>query len=152
MDWWISSFAASPGHVTYESISTIPINDTEAAISRRDGDPALVARVLLSGVKSFSNQTVKQDITINSFADGTTVLHLPVMESTANDLSKRVPSGSGFKISYVRSIQPGSPSLLANANKLPRQREPSLCLNTLINKKFLPISHHPGLRPQKAIL
>jgi hypothetical protein len=104
VDWWSNILSNSTGDLTYDSISTLPFDDNEEIVQRRDGDPALVSRVLFSGVVgSHSPNNTKQDIIVNHFADGNTLLHLPIGEGT-DKLGKRVPRGSGFKMSYVSAI------------------------------------------------
>ncbi|UKZ72192.1 uncharacterized protein TrAtP1_013131 [Trichoderma atroviride] len=77
------------------------IDSGEEILQRRDGDPALVSRVLLAGLTGSHSPNTKQDIIVNHFADGNTLLHLPIGESSTDNRGKRVPPGSGFKISYT---------------------------------------------------
>ncbi len=103
VDWWTNALAASEAGVTYDGITTLPFDEEEEALVRRDGDPALVSRVLLTGVSgAHSPDGQKQDVVINHFADGNKQLHLPLVAgNSSSELSKRVPKGSGFKISFV---------------------------------------------------
>ncbi|UKZ94774.1 uncharacterized protein TrAFT101_009630 [Trichoderma asperellum] len=101
VDWWTSVLGSSANNLKYDAISSLAFDNEEEILQRRDGDPALVSRVLLAGVAGTHSPNTKQDIIINHFADGNTLLHLPIDESSTGKRGKRVPPGSGFKISYV---------------------------------------------------
>ncbi|KAL6790988.1 hypothetical protein J3E68DRAFT_429572 [Trichoderma sp. SZMC 28012] len=101
VDWWEKLLSDSASGLTYDAISHLPFDDEEEMLQRRDGDPALVSRVLVSGVTGNHSPNTKQDVVINHFADGNALLHLPVGESSSDELGKRTPPGSGFKISYT---------------------------------------------------
>lgn len=104
VDWWANVLNDSTNNLTYDAISSLPFDDKEEILQRRDDDPALVSRVLFSGMTGPHSPNTKQDIIVNHFADGNTLLHLPVGKSSVDKLGKRVPSGSGFKISYVSRL------------------------------------------------
>ena len=148
VEWWHNTLASPENGIEFDSIKALPFNKTEAALVRRDGDPALISRVFLSGVTGVHTDT-KQDVIVNHFEDGNTLLHLPLggEGNFTNGLGKRVPKGSGFKISYVscfhRTVQ--AVFLLADAKcALQRLRETRLCLLTPINKKWLPLPRRAG--------
>lgn len=104
VDWWVNVLSDSPNNLTYDAISSLPFDDKEEALQRRDGDPALVSRVLFSGVTGSHSPDTKQDVIVNHFADGNALLHLPIGEGSTDKLGKRVPSGTGFKMSYVSKL------------------------------------------------
>ncbi|RFU81802.1 hypothetical protein TARUN_393 [Trichoderma arundinaceum] len=100
VSWWVNVLNDSSNDLIYNDISSLPFDNKEI-LQRRDGDPALVSRVLLSGLTGSHSPNTKQDIIVNHFADGNTLLHLPIGESYTDKLGKRVPPGSGFKVSYT---------------------------------------------------
>lgn len=97
-------------NINYDEVSSVPLNVTEESLMRRDGDPRLVSRVRLSGV-AFDGQS-KQDMVVNHFEDGNTLLHLPVNPATGGELQKR-GGHYGFKVSYTTRRR----SLLTDAHK-----------------------------------
>jgi hypothetical protein len=101
VDWWTNVIGSNGNNLTYDAISSLAFDSKEEILQRRDGDPALVSRVLLAGLTGSHSPNIKQDIIVNHFADGNTLLHLPIGQSSTDSRGKRVPPGSGFKISYV---------------------------------------------------
>lgn len=104
VDWWTNVLGSSANDLTYDAVSSLAFDNEEEILQRRDGDPALVSRVLLAGLTGSHSPNTKQDIIANHFADGNTLLHLPIGESSTDKRGKRVPPGSGFKISCVSQI------------------------------------------------
>ncbi|KAL7934432.1 hypothetical protein V8C35DRAFT_327311 [Trichoderma chlorosporum] len=101
VDWWGKLLSDGASGLTYDAISHLVFDKEEDMLQRRDGDPALVSRVLVSGVTGNHSPNTKQDVAINHFVGGNALLHLPVGESSNDELGKRTPLGSGFKISYT---------------------------------------------------
>lgn len=112
MDWWTKAIGSNGNNLAYDAISSLAFDSEEEILQRRDGDPALVSRVLLAGLTGSHSPNTKQDIIVNHFAGGNTLLHLPIGESSTDNRGKRVPPGSGFKISYVSKMQVSGYSVL----------------------------------------
>ncbi|KAM0256031.1 hypothetical protein ACHAQJ_005230 [Trichoderma viride] len=101
VDWWANVLSEGTGNLMYDAISSMPFDENDEILQRHDGDPALISRLLFSVVTGPHSPDTKQDVIINHFADDNTLLHLPVGQSSTDKMGKRVPPGSGFKISYT---------------------------------------------------
>ena len=135
LQYWEQTLGNSTALVTYDRIISVPLSDAEEATttesSKRESGgtpPALLSRVHIAGLQmqnattgsgNSSSQHILQDVMMNLFADGTTLIHIPlpdgeaastVADSTINStaavatrLSKRF-SRPGFKVSYTTRI------------------------------------------------
>lgn len=108
LQWWLSSIGNST--VSYESITSISFDPVAENLKKRDGDPSLVARVQLSGVRP-ADTGDKVDLIADHFEDGMTVLNMPVGQDVGS-LAKRY-DGAGIKISYTTRVR----SLLSQAHQ-----------------------------------
>ncbi|KAI0124158.1 hypothetical protein BJ170DRAFT_735867 [Xylariales sp. AK1849] len=97
LEWWQNATAAH--ELSYDALDTLPFDIADEALNRRDGDPRLLTRIQISGLLNNVTGT-KQDIIVNGFDGGDTVLHLPVGQSTNKSISTRV-NRPGFKIAYT---------------------------------------------------
>lgn len=106
VEWWQAGLATS--EVSADTVEILPFDGEDASLVRRNGDPQLLARVLLSGVQDPETGS-KHDIIVNHFEGNNTVLHIPAsgqsnIVSRATKLNKRV-DGYGFKISYTTRLR-----------------------------------------------
>lgn len=106
--WWEQTLGASG--LSFDSIDAEPLDASHATvISRRDGEPQLLARVRFTGLLDAETGT-KHNIVANHYEGNNTVLHLP-MGGRESAMSAAAAAGGasglttgsdpGFKISYT---------------------------------------------------
>jgi len=142
----MDSIAASSSDITYDGITTLSFDAIKEKLARRHVDPALVSRVLFTGVLAPHNPTKKQDIIANHVASSNTLLHLPIGEITTDALGKLSLPGSGFKMSFVSNVQ-NSILMLTSSD---RRQEDDHFLILIINQKWLDMLHQKYGLPESA--
>lgn len=107
--WWEDALTDS--WISFDSIDPEPFDASEAALSRRSGDPRLLARIRFTGLLD-DDTGLKYDIIANHFEGNNTVLHLlgstqeNVVEGAGGNVGPAKRSEDpGLKIAYSTNIQ-----------------------------------------------